>query len=413
MTLLQHVFYRADGESCHTRLARLRRSVYADSSQQARRLAEHLEFCKATVPMYRDISLCGDDPFESLRGVAVFDKQRLSALSPQTLSVEAQPGCRMDSTSGTSGQTFRFMISRPELCIRKEHELLANEMLGLAPSERYLQIWGGHESASPTQRIKNAAYGLLTGRTLRTVRGPDRNSLAGCVSEVGKHAGGVLLTYPSILYGLCEIDDLAETLKTYRAIILTGEAVDYDLFAQFGLRANLRNRYGSREFGVIALADAGAMHYFGGRYVLETHPTHGLLVTDLAKKAMPMLRYPIGDFVDASDSRPNSSDDIERLTHLGSVEGRTFDVLEGRSGRRYAGTFWTLVLRKRIHVEKFRLRLGANFQLRVDYVGDMPVEDVTEQLHDALEGDFDLVVSQVDQMPELLNAKQKIVSWDT
>jgi len=410
MTVLNRIFYRAGGESCHARLGRLRRSVHAEGSQQARRLAEHLEFCKAAVPMYRDISLTRDDPFESLRGVEAFDKQRLSALSPQTLSVELQPGARMDSTSGTSGLTFRFMISRAELCIRKEYELLANEMLGLAPGGRYLQIWGGHESASPTQRVKNAAYGLLTGRTLRTVRGPDRNSLAGCVGEVRKHAHGVLLTYPSLLLGLCEIDDLAETLKTYRAIILTGEAVDYDLFAQFGLRENLRNRYGSREFGVIALADAGAMHYFGDRYVLETDPTHGLLVTDLAKKAMPMLRYPIGDFVDAGDAAPNRSDDIQRLAHLGSVRGRTFDVLEGRTGRRYAGTFWTLVLRKRIHVEKFRLRLGADFRLNVDYVGDISVESVTEQLHQALEGDFDLTVRRVDQMPELLNAKQRIVS---
>lgn len=409
MTLLDRSYYRVDGESSHSRLKRLREEVCCSAEEQAERLGEHLEFCRARVPMYCDIELRHKSPLEALAGVPVFDKRRFSAATTDAICSVADAPSRVDNTSGTSGQTFRFVVGRRERAIRREHELLANEMLGLQPGERYLQIWGGHEGGSLAHRAMVAAYGRLTGRTLRIVRGSDRASLAGCFDDVRRHAGGVLVTYPSILYGLCLQDELVEPLGAYRSIILTGEAVNYDLFAAFGLRDSLRNRYGSREFGAIALADEGAMHYFASRFFLENDPDRGLLVTDLAKKAMPMLRYPIGDFVAAGFTRANRCEALQRLAVLGRIDGRTFDTLQGRSGTRYVGTFWTLMLRKTVGVEKFQLVQHAGHRLTVNYVGGLAPQEVQDRLRSAMGDDFRFQAVRRDDIPELRNAKQRIV----
>ena len=373
---------------------------------QAKALAVHLEYCRKNIPMYQDIIVSGSNPFECLAQVPVFDKRKYSAAT-QEASASGMTA-RIDTTSGTSGQSFAFRVGREELAIRKEYEELANRMLGLEPGKPYLQIWGGHESESLSQRLKNRIYDRLTGRRLIIVKGADEQSLRRCGNAVRAHTHGVLITYPSILHGLCRNSDLVGALRTYRSIILTGEAVSYSEFEPFGLHDNLRNRYGSREFGVIAVSDMGAMRYFGSKYVLEIDPDYGLLVTDLSKKAMPMLRYPIGDFVDNQCRDINQNTAIAALSHLGRLEGRVMDVLKGRSGTRYVGTFWTLTLRKKAGVSQFRL-IQQGQQLEVHYVGAVSPDQLRHVLTTILKDDFDLVITQRDNIPELKNAKQKIV----
>jgi phenylacetate-coenzyme A ligase PaaK-like adenylate-forming protein len=378
---------------------------------QAKLLAKHLEYCRENIPMYRHIIPIGPDPFENLSQIPIFDKKKYSANSPEACAGNIQ-GTRIDTTSGTSGQSFAFRVTKTEIGIRKVYEELASQLLGLEPSQQYLQIWGGHESESRPQRIKNQIYDLITGRRLIIVKGADKQSLEQSKAAIQRHVGGVLITYPSILHGLCRHADSSRTLQTYRSIILTGEAVNYAEFEPFNLTENLKNRYGSREFGVIGIADQGSMRYFASKYVLETSQEHGLLVTDLSKKAMPMLRYPIGDFVDAQLRMANRNPAIETMAHLGRLSGRVMDVLRGRSGTCYVGTFWTLTMRKKAGISQFRLVQNGQ-QLEVHYVGDQTPDDVKHVLDAALNSDFDLVIIKRDTIPELKNAKQKIVENHT
>ncbi len=371
-------------------------------------LLRHLFHCRNTVPLYKDID-CEGNPFESLRRVPVFDKNRYPTVSPEVVSSLHLRDVRTDTTSGTSGRSFRFLVSREELAIRKAYELAANRMLGLASGEPYLQIWGGHESQSAVIRLKNALYDRLTGRRLIVVRGGDKRSLGGNGYLISRYAGKVLITYPSILYGICSNLGLASVLKTYKAILLTGEAVDYQLFEEFGLKENLRNRYGSREFGVIGICDCGAMRYFAQRFVIENDPDHGLLITDLAKKAMPMLRYPIGDFADASFQIPNRNAQIDQLPLLGRLHGRKMDVLTGRSGREYTGTFWTLALKKKLHVEKFRICEDGLCRIEIQYIGEVGEAELAQGIKELTDDDFEISVIKRAEIPEITNAKQKII----
>lgn len=403
MSLLD-LFYRAEGRSAAGLLEGLRREMPARLQARAERLAAHLDWCARHVPMYNGM-LPAADPFARLAALPPYPKQRLDASSPAARELRLARSARRDHTSGTSGQTFHFLLGSGELALRRAYEQRANELLGFAPGARHLIVWGGHESQGWTTRLRNGVYGVLQHRELRVVPAAGAGDLAPLLPRLEAHRGGVLVTYPSILQGFCEAGALP-LLREFSAILLTGEAVDFRHFEGSGL-GNLRNRYGTREFGAVAMGFGQDLCYFADRFVLEADEELGLLVTDMAKRAMPMLRYPVGDFVE--DFHPEAPADPRLgLPPLGRLQGRVMDRLRGRSGRRFVGTFWTLTMR-RIGVEKFRIIELAPAELDVLFVAPFDETELLRRLSPFLAGEFRIQPRRRESIPELRNAKQKVV----
>ena len=395
--------YRIDGLSVDHLIQRLRLDMPSRLALRAQRLDEHLDWCRMQVPMYRDLPSQGD-PFTRLASQPPFHKERLNADNPEVRAIACPGRPRRDGTSGTSGRPFHFLVTREERAICRAYETRANELLGLAPGDPYLVIWGGHESEGWRTRLKNAVYSRLQNRELQVVSGAGASSLAQLRPRVEAHAGGVLVTFPSLLHGLCEAGH-AELLRGYRAILLTGEAVDMAEFAADGF-ANLRNRYGTREFGAIALGRSNELAYFADRFVLEHDEERGLLVTDLAKRVMPMLRYPVGDFLAAEIS--GQMNEELGLPHLGCITGRVLDRVTGRSGKLFVGTYLTLTMR-RIGAKHFRIRQPRAGLLEIDFVAPWDEEELMRRLLPHFGGEFELHPRRCEAIPELRNAKQKVV----
>lgn len=404
------LFYHPNGESLKGFIRSLKDNLVPSNTEIEAKLMAHLDWCRQEVPMYASLPE-GGDPFSRLSTVMPFDKAKFAYPTDYTRSRTRFSGERVDGTSGTSGLSFRFITTRNERAVRKAYEILGNDLLGLSAGAKHIVLWGGHEShGSLLRTAKVLIMNQLTGRTLRVVSGADKTSLKVAESDIKSNAGGVLVTYPSMLKGLIEDLGLADILRTYKSIILTGEALPPDIFTKYEFY-NIKNRYGSREFGAIAVGEGRALGYFSGRFVLELDPALGLLVTDLEKYCMPMLRYPIGDFLankEHFNSELGTCVGNSRLTSLGWVEGRVFDILIGRSGKKYVGTFWTIFL-KEIGLSKFRLiEVGEN-ELVLKYVGDVNESYVNSRLFEKLANDFSFELLKVEDIPELNNAKQKIV----
>jgi phenylacetate-CoA ligase len=354
--------------------------------------------------MYQDV-VEHSDPFVRLSRVPVFPKTQLDAHSPEACADLSRADWRLDRTSGTSGRSFQFWLTRPELALRRAYEYRANELLGFPPGARHLVIWGGHESQGWRTRLKNAAYSTLQHRELRIVPATGAAFLAPLLPRLEAHRGGVLVTYPNLLFGLLEAGAI-EALRTFTAVLLTGEAVDFRQFDGLGLN-NLRNRYGTREFGAVALGQGQVLSYFADRFVVECDPQLGLLITDLAKRAMPMLRYPVGDFVEGF--RPEGlGDPVLGLPILGHLQGRVMDRLRGRSGKAFLGTFWTITL-KSLGVRQFRLQEIQPAVLQLDFVAPFSGEELLRRLSPILGDEFTIRPQRREDIPELQNAKQKIV----
>ncbi|NMC62407.1 MAG: hypothetical protein GYA55_04495 [SAR324 cluster bacterium] len=120
---------------------------------------------------------------------------------------------------------------------------------------------------------------------------------------------------------------------------------------------------------------------------------------------MPMLRYPVGDFAPELGC---SKETWHGLPALGILQGRVMDRVFGLSGRAYVGTFWTLTMRS-MGVVHFRIRQPQPGHLHVIYVSSDMNTDFESRLQEKLKHDFHLRLQQVDSIPELQNAKQRIV----
>lgn len=407
---LEELIYWPNGIAMARYLREINSAAASGNERLIEKLSSHLDWCQAEVPMYSGIPKKGD-AFSRLNVVSPFDKSRTPYPVNETRSQSRFNGERIDGTSGTSGLSFRFLTTRNERAVRKSYEYLANMLLGLSPGEKHIVVWGGHESAeSFVKSIKVWVVDKISGRLLTVVSGADRQSLKRVETDIRENQGGVLITYPSMLVGLIEELSLIDVLSSYKRIILTGEALPEELFTKYGL-ANIKNRYGSREFGAIAVGDSLELAYFSERFVIESDPDLGLLITDLEKKCMPMLRYPIGDFLKTphpSDVQNYVSVGEKSMRLLGQVEGRVFDILIGRSGKKYVGTFWTIVL-KQLGVSKFRLVEVATFRLVLKFSGAVSTSSLADKLSAMIEEDFEIEFVKVDSIPELKNAKQKII----
>jgi len=95
--------------------------------------------------------------------------------------------------------------------------------------------------------------------------------------------------------------------------------------------ARVFNRYGCEELSIIASESEAhsGLHAFSEGLILEYLPTevpgeYELVITDLFNRAMPMIRYAIGDIVQKAEGPCPSGRGLERLQR---VSGRTADFL--------------------------------------------------------------------------------------
>ncbi|NMC64426.1 MAG: hypothetical protein GYA55_14775, partial [SAR324 cluster bacterium] len=243
-------FYRSEGKNSLDWMRKIQSTFQERIRERATRLNHHLNWCRQHVPFYADHLPADGDPFERLKRLPIFPKRDIKLQLDQFIATTREKGSSWDHTSGTSGKTFHFLVSPREKVYRRAYELFANDLLGFAPGCKHLVIWGGHESKGVKNHLRIGLYNLLSGRELITIPGTEKKNFHVLQCALARHSKGVLITYPSILLGLCEMG-CATQLQSFRSILLSGEASRFELFEPYGLQ-NLKNRYGTREFGAIA-----------------------------------------------------------------------------------------------------------------------------------------------------------------
>lgn len=174
-----------------------------------------------------------------------------------------------------------------------------------------------------------------------------------------------------------------------RSVVATAEVLEDDdravIEEVFG--CPVFNRYGCREVSIIASECAAhrGLHVMSEGLCLEiirggrpAQPGEDgeILVTDLMNRAMPLIRYRIGD-VAAWEEGP--CDCGRGLPRLRRVTGRATDFLVGHDGRLVSGPFLTLaavgkrpslgqlqIHQDRAGVVRFRIKPGPRFQNPAD-----------------------------------------------
>jgi phenylacetate-CoA ligase len=167
----------------------------------------------------------------------------------------------------------------------------------------------------------------------------DAPRLDGYLDALERHRPDVLQAYPSAADLLARRALERGRRVEVPLVVLTAEAVYPEQRARLreALGARVTSFYGAREVGWIA-AECGAegrLHVNVAGVHVEAEADGRLLVTDLVNRAMPLVRYEIGD-LGRLDAAPCPCGDPRPV--IAALEGRANDVFTLPSGRRVPGS---------------------------------------------------------------------------
>jgi phenylacetate-CoA ligase len=260
-----------------------------------------------------------------------------------------------DSTGGSTGQNISFYEDKNELAHRYAATMRSDAWAGYTPGTRYAQIWGSALDIDKSANLKRSIDKLLLRRLFISSFKLSDQDIEKAIVSIKQFKPRILIGYPTPLYRLANyIAAKGADMGTVDAIISSAETLyDHQREAiESAFQCKIFNRYGCREFGPIASECEyhRGLHIFTDRFIVEARKLktdgpqeyHELVITDLHKYGMPLIRYRIGDMgIPTGRMCPCG----RGFPLLEKIEGRTFDMIRGINGNYVSGTFWTLLFR--------------------------------------------------------------------
>jgi phenylacetate-CoA ligase len=388
-------------------------------------LSALLEFAFARVPYYRSL-------FPGLSGAP--DLCRWPVLTKDIVRREFRvlasddpgaPGDRfVNHTGGSTGEPCTFLQDGGfKAWNRAVEDWFYREMLGVDPVESpKVSLWGSRTEVygirrSPRKRLRlwlaNTAllnsYRMRPGEMDRFVAVINRvrpevvKGYAGSLFEMARHIRERRLRVhrPRFLYSTAEM--------------LQPEARQL-MEEVFG--APVRNLYGSREAGAVAgECSAGRMHVFSFFNHVELVLPDGspappsvaarILVTALRNRAMPLLRYEIGDTAAACSGPCPCGSALPAIT---SILGRYSDYFLAPDGSLVYGGYLRQVLFASLWIREYQVLQDERDALDIHYVraGTVPegaMAEIEGKIRRALGGAMRVRWHEDDELPRTPHGK--------
>ncbi len=235
-------------------------------------------------------------------------------------------------TGGSTGVPLHVYIDNEAMNWKYAATWRHNGWAGWHPGDRVAAVWGDTDKGFS---LKAWLRAVLKDRTiyLDTLRfSPER--LRDFHAQICKFKPKIVMGHAHSVYQFaryCQLNDLRMP-KLSGAITTAMSLPDKERHCiEEAFACPVFNRYGCEELSIIASeTDAhSGMHIFSEGLVVEYLDTevdgeYELVITDLLNKAMPMIRYVIGDVGEPVTGPCPSGRGLERLRR---VSGRTADFL--------------------------------------------------------------------------------------
>lgn len=403
---------------------------------QLQRLKALLNDVVVHVPYYRTLfARLGFDP-ASVRSVA--DLQALPFLTKaeirahsDALRADNAVGLARFNTGGSSGEPLIFFIGTERVTHDVAAKWRATRWWDVDIGDREIVVWGSPIELGTQDRVRLVRDALMRTELLRAFEMSD-DKVDGFIARIRERRPKMLFGYPSAISHIAlraeqrgvRLDDLG-----IKVVFCTSERL-YDhqretISRLFG--CPVANGYGGRDAGFIAHeCPSGNMHITAEDIVVEiideagrvlpTGQSGEIVVTHLATRDYPFIRYRTGDIGTLGDEACPCG---RGLPILRDIQGRSTDFVVAEDGTVLHGLSLIYILRDipavrafkivqetRSHtralivpeagantagldttvIEGFRRRLGAGVEVSVEFVKFIPAEK---------SGKFRYVVSHV------------------
>jgi phenylacetate-CoA ligase len=371
------------------------------SEDRARRYRDPIERLGSTladaaqnVPHYRGLvsaSEARSDPLGSLSRFPILTRETIRENGEDLLS---EVGDRRQWTHNTSGGSTGEPV---ELLQDPDHwarTVAAREVYstwvggGLGRPE--LLIWGSEQDVEGARMtLRNQAATRLLRRSFLNAFMLSEDSMRAIAERIASGPPNLVIAYAQAGYELARFiaEEEIQIPAQVGAIATAGTLYDFmreQLEESF--RCVVVNRYGSREIGDIA----GECPNRSGLHVLpwvchvevlddDDRPAASgqegdVVVTGFTNRAMPLIRYRIGDRATAAD--PGQPCACGRRTQmLGAVVGRSVDLFVAADGRLVDGEYFTHLLYFRTWLKQFQVAQTSPERVVYRLVVRSPVPD--------------------------------------
>jgi phenylacetate-CoA ligase len=300
------------------------------------------------------------------------------------------------SSTGSTGEPFRFPLDRPSARLRRALTFRAREAAGHYDGDRNCKLWRTQAHEPLGERLRKRWLHRQLELSVYDDENPkesylDDTKLAAMCERIRSFKPRVIDGYVSALRLLAQyIVTRHENGLTPRAVVTGGEVLDAptrELIAA-AFRCTVFDRYGGTEAGLIAhecghdpahrlhlQADAVYVETVRGDEPVASGERGELIVTSFHSRALPLIRYRLGDVarLEPNGERCRCGRGLPLLSH---IEGRVNDLFLLPGGRTLSSHVFHKVFRDARSVRAFQVvQSGENtFEVRIESVGGSVAE---------------------------------------
>jgi phenylacetate-CoA ligase len=244
-----------------------------------------------------------------------------------------------DMTGGSTGSPMIFYYDEDRLDSRAAATIRHNRWTGWDIGKKVAVLWGAPRDLAPPPSMKARVRDwILDRRLVFDASAIDEARLRAFYERMQRDRPEFVLAYANTLALFARyLQESGLRPPRPRAIICSAEVLTEEnrvlIEATFGCQ--VFNRYGSREFAVIAsqCGHHAGMHVNAENLLVETVAGE-LVVTDLKNLGMPLIRYRTRDTGEFIDGRCGCGRGLPLLDLRG---GRVTDFLTGVAGQKVSG----------------------------------------------------------------------------
>jgi phenylacetate-CoA ligase len=287
--------------------------------------------------------------FDDLRAVPFLTKTDLRACQDDLLSdVHRGTTLHTKRTAGSTGVAVQVLVDEAAQQFKRGCTVRSDEWSGWTLGERVAILWGAEENARRGWRawLRNT---LLERATYLDTLRINQESIGRFVAVLRRRPPGLLLGHAHSLYLLAQYvrERCPSTIQPHGIISAAMVLHDWERRTiEETFQCPVTNRYGCEEVSLIACEcdRHDGLHVNADGIYLEVLRPDGapcppgepgmIVVTDLVNRAMPIIRYQIGDMGVLSDRQCPCG---RGLPLLEKIEGRVADYVLTPAGEYVSG----------------------------------------------------------------------------
>jgi phenylacetate-CoA ligase len=356
------------------------------------------------------------------KDIPIINKRDLQNSASDMVSSVVKPSAVfMNYTGGSTGEPVRIYYDMNTLEFMFASARRYYQWCGWRQGEKILNFWGAKQDlrVQATFRRRVSEY-IWNERTLNAYQF-DIAILRYWESQLIEYSPVILQGYPSVMSQFAKyVKEHGKKMPRLKGIYSTAETLlpwQRTLMEEV-FQCKVYNQYGSREIVSVACeCSAGSMHWFPDMVQVEVNNpgedgTGALILTSLTNRAMPFVRYEIGDIGAIKAGNCVCGSEFPML-EMGIC--RMNDLITTSDGRLVYPGFFNRLLDGMVTKGRYQFRQVTRdrIELYVEREGatgvEQRLEGLAKRIKQELDPQMNLVVRIVDQIQTTKSGKHRFV----